>query len=57
MLFYCGKLAGTREMQTLINSHVESSKIGRQIADQVVEYQRRICDSSSGIIWLNTFVY
>lgn len=34
-------------MQRMINSHVEASKIGRQIADQVLDYQRRIGDTSS----------
>ncbi|XP_062542925.1 basic helix-loop-helix ARNT-like protein 1 isoform X2 [Armigeres subalbatus] len=36
-----------REIQRMINSHVEASKIGRQIAEQVLDHQRRIGDSSS----------
>ena len=36
-------------MHKIINSHVEASKIGRQIADQVMDYQRRLGDSSSGV--------
>lgn len=35
-------------MQRMINTHIEASKIGRQIADQVLDYQRRLGDSSSG---------
>ncbi|XP_058064987.1 basic helix-loop-helix ARNT-like protein 1 [Anopheles bellator] len=31
----------------MINSHVEASKIGRQIAEQVLDHQRRLGDSSS----------
>lgn len=33
-------------MQRMINTHIEASKIGRQIADQVLDYQRRLGDSS-----------
>lgn len=41
------KIAATgRDMQQMINTHIEASKIGRQIADQVLDYQRRIGDSS-----------
>lgn len=36
-----------REMHRIINTHVEASKIGRQIAEQVLDYQRRISDSSA----------
>lgn len=32
----------------MINTHIEASKIGRQIADQVLDYQRRLGDASSG---------
>ena len=32
----------------MINTHVEASKIGRQIAEQVLDFQRRNGDSSSG---------
>lgn len=35
-------------MQRMINTHIEASKIGRQIADQVLDYQRRMGDVSSG---------
>lgn len=34
-------------MQQMISSHVEASKIGRQIAEQVMDSQRR-SESSSG---------
>lgn len=34
-------------MQRMINTHIEAGKIGRQIADQVLDYQRRLGDSSS----------
>lgn len=35
-------------MQRMINTHIEASKIGRQIAEQVLDYQRRMGDVSSG---------
>nr|XP_034175022.1 aryl hydrocarbon receptor nuclear translocator-like protein 1 isoform X5 [Osmia lignaria] len=35
-------------LERLISSHVEVSKIGRQIADEVLDLQRRCEDSSSG---------
>ena len=31
----------------MINTHLEASKIGRQIAEQVLDYQRRMGDHSS----------
>jgi aryl hydrocarbon receptor nuclear translocator-like protein 1 len=31
----------------MINTHIEASKIGRQIAEQVLEYQRRMGDDAS----------
>lgn len=34
-------------MQRLISTHVEASKIGRQIAEEVLDSQRRGGDSSS----------
>nr|XP_022917453.1 protein cycle isoform X2 [Onthophagus taurus] len=37
-----------RDMQRLINNHVEASKIGRQIAEQVMDSQRRVEENSSG---------
>ena len=37
-----------REMQRMINTHIEASKIGRQIAEQVLDFQRRMGDMSSG---------
>nr|BAJ16354.1 CYCLE [Thermobia domestica] len=40
-------MLGGREMQRLISSHVEASKIGQQIADEVLDAQRR-GDSSTG---------
>ncbi|XP_055528221.1 basic helix-loop-helix ARNT-like protein 1 isoform X2 [Wyeomyia smithii] len=36
-----------REIQRIIHSHVEASKIGRQIAEQVMDHQRRVGDSSA----------
>lgn len=36
-----------REMTRMINTHIEASKIGRQIAEQVLDYQRRMGDHSS----------
>jgi aryl hydrocarbon receptor nuclear translocator-like protein 1 len=43
-------LANGREMQRMINTHIEASKIGRQISDEVLEFQRRMGDFSSGIL-------
>lgn len=37
-----------RDIQRMINTQVEASKIGRQIADQVLDNQRRGGDTSSG---------
>lgn len=34
-------------MQRIINNHVEASKIGRQIAEQVLTFHKRANDSSS----------
>lgn len=34
-------------MTRMINTHIEASKIGRQIAEQVLDYQRRMGDRSS----------
>ncbi|KAJ9598440.1 hypothetical protein L9F63_010884, partial [Diploptera punctata] len=39
--------SGSRDMQRLISTHVEASKIGRQIAEEVMDSQRRGGDSSS----------
>ncbi|KAJ6641830.1 Protein cycle [Pseudolycoriella hygida] len=36
-----------REMHWIINSHVEASKFGRKIANQVIDYHRRFDNSSS----------
>ncbi|KAG5675638.1 hypothetical protein PVAND_005526 [Polypedilum vanderplanki] len=36
-----------REMTRMINVHIEASKIGRQIAEQVLDYQRRMGDDAS----------
>ncbi|BES99903.1 PAS fold [Nesidiocoris tenuis] len=38
--------AGNREINRLITSHVEASNIGRKIADEVIDEQRRSTDSS-----------
>lgn len=38
--------ANGREMTRMINTHIEASKIGRQIAEQVLDYQRRLGDAS-----------
>lgn len=35
-------------MQRVINTHIEASKIGRQIAVQVLDFQRHNGDLSSG---------
>lgn len=40
-------MLGGRDMHRLISSHVEASKIGQQIADEVLDAQRR-GDSSTG---------
>lgn len=40
-------LGNGREMTRMINTHIEASKIGRQIAEQVLDYQRRMGDHSS----------
>lgn len=45
---FCLIEANGREMHRMINTHIEASKIGRQIADQVLDYQRRMGDASSG---------
>lgn len=37
-----------KDLQRLISNHVEASKIGRRIAEQVMDSQRRGGDSSSG---------
>lgn len=34
-------------MQHIINTHLEASKIGQQVADRAMELQRRIDDSSA----------
>lgn len=34
-------------MQRMITTHIEASKIGRQIAEQVIDSQKRNGDSSS----------
>lgn len=45
----CGfVLANGKDMQRIISTHVEASKIGRQIAEQVMDSQRQGGDSSSG---------
>lgn len=44
-------------MQRMINTHIEASKIGRQIADQVLDYQRRMGDVSSGLLFSCSFLW
>jgi hypothetical protein len=44
---YCTSATGGRDIQKLISTHVEASKIGRQIAEEVLDSQRRGGDSSS----------
>lgn len=41
-------IVGNGGLERLISSHVEVSKIGRQIAEEVLDLQRRGEDSSSG---------
>lgn len=41
-------VTGNGGLERLISSHVEVSKIGRQIAEEVLDLQRRCEDSSSG---------
>lgn len=50
LIFYSiqSHTASGREMHWIINSHVEASKIGRKIANQVIDYHRRFDNSSSG---------
>jgi hypothetical protein len=40
-------LANGGEMTRMINTHIEASKIGRQIAEQVLDYQRRMGEDAS----------
>lgn len=40
--------ANGKDIQLIINTHVEASKIGRQIAEQVIDSHRRGGESSSG---------
>ncbi|XP_054274437.1 protein cycle isoform X2 [Macrosteles quadrilineatus] len=42
-----GNGLGSREMSRMISTHVEASKIGRQIAEEVLDLQRKGGDSSS----------
>nr|CAI5823810.1 unnamed protein product [Callosobruchus analis] len=37
-----------KDIQMMINSHIEASKIGRQVAEQVSDCQRIRCESSPG---------
>lgn len=41
-------VADGKNIQRLISTHVEASKIGRQIAEQVMDSQRRGGELSSG---------
>ncbi|VVC43609.1 Nuclear translocator,Myc-type, basic helix-loop-helix (bHLH) domain,PAS fold,PAS domain [Cinara cedri] len=38
---------GNKEMQNLITSHLEASKIGRHIVDTVLDEKKKSCDTSS----------
>lgn len=40
-------LANGKDMQRMINTHIEASKIGRQIAEQVMDSQKQGGESSS----------
>lgn len=40
--------ANGKDIQLIINTHVEASKIGRQIAEQIIDSHRRAGESSSG---------
>lgn len=42
--------ANGRKMHRVINTHDEASKIGRQIAEEMLNYHRRARDSSCGTI-------
>lgn len=44
-------------MQRMINTHIEASKIGRQIAEQVMDFQRRLGDVSSGNFFGNMITF
>lgn len=46
-----------RDMQQIITTHLEASKIGQQVADQAMDLQRRIDDLSPGIISYNYLLY
>lgn len=51
IFFFHFSATNGREMQRVINTHIEASKIGRQIAVQVLDFQRRNGDLSSGEIF------
>ncbi|CAH1970499.1 unnamed protein product [Acanthoscelides obtectus] len=40
--------SNAKDIQMMINNHIEASKIGRQVAEQVLDSQRIRCESSSG---------
>lgn len=48
IVYFFITLAGNGGLERLISSHVEVSKIGRQIAEEVLDLQKRGEDSSSG---------
>lgn len=57
---YSNNSANEQETQPIvINSHMEASKIGRRVADQALEFQRkRMADSSTGrIAKHNIYIY
>jgi aryl hydrocarbon receptor nuclear translocator-like protein 1 len=41
---------GHNEFQRMINTHIEASKIGSQIAEQVLDHQRRMGESSGDLV-------
>lgn len=44
-MFRSQQQLGNREIQNLINSHLEANKIGRHIADTALVEKKDICDS------------
>lgn len=44
---------GNREIQNLITSHLEASKIGRHIADTVLDAKKKSCDINNTPAQLN----
>ncbi|XP_025408228.1 protein cycle isoform X3 [Sipha flava] len=46
-LFRIQQQLGIREIQSLINSHLEANKIGRHIADTAMDAKKKTCDTGS----------